>query len=105
MSSVGKSLRVLPSFHTGRELNLIAFRVIFSSYTLNQNILMRTIVLTNLLIKLLFSFNSLLLKKKTQKGQQWILQLLARKVWPLTYNHRLVREYSSFQSDPLNHCA
>lgn len=62
MSSVGKSLRVLPSFHTGRELNLIAFRVIFSSYLWNQNILLRTIVLTNLLIKLLFCFNSLLLK-------------------------------------------
>lgn len=64
MSSVGKSLRVLPSSRTGRELNLIAFRVIFSSHTLSQNILRRTIVLTNPLIKLLFSFNSLLLKKK-----------------------------------------
>lgn len=70
MSSVGKSLRALPSFHTVRELNLIAFRVIFSSSTPNQNILTRTIVLTNLLIKLLFSFNSPLLKKKTQKGRQ-----------------------------------
>lgn len=63
---MAKSLRVLPSFHTCRELNLIAFRVIFSCYTQNQNILMRTIVLTNLLIKLLFSFNSLLLKKNSK---------------------------------------
>lgn len=74
MLFVGKSLRALPSFHTARELNLIAFRVIFSSSTPNQNILTRTIVLTNLLSKLLFSFNSPLLKKKTQSGRQWILQ-------------------------------
>lgn len=67
MSSVGKSLRALPSFHTVRELNLTAFRVIFSSTTPNQNILTRTIVLTNLLIKLLFSFNSPLLKKKLKR--------------------------------------
>lgn len=42
------------------------FRVIFSSCTQNQNSLLRTIVLTNLLIKLLFSFNSLLLKKSSE---------------------------------------
>lgn len=73
---MAKSLRVLPSFRTGRELNLIAVRVIFSSYTQNQNILMRTIVLTNLLIKLVFSFNSLFIKN-TQRGQQWIFAIIS----------------------------
>lgn len=63
MSSVGTISEGITFLSRRQGAKPIAFRVIFSSSAQNQNILMRTIVLTNLLIKLLFSFNSLLLKK------------------------------------------